>query len=270
MRVPHTLRSLTALAVVLMAGMSCDGQSPTAPAPVSPFTRIRNLQAQQLGLPPALCNAGFSYQVHDELTFEVAGQSAASLVGATLHHALEDGTETLIGPVTQCAETVSACSAAASVCVRESSDSGGTIRAFARVPWTPERRWNLFLRSHAKDSNRLSATIARPDNLPMGPNAAIAFIDARRSSSTGGSYTLIAYSPAVTGRRIYLTREAWSGGVRLSTLTFEFSETPPAGTVGFSGGITITSSTTELVGIMEERDFGGNLVASDRKTIVFK
>jgi hypothetical protein len=258
--------SLTCAAILSVA--SCG--SSTGP---STFARVRlaNLEVTQLGLTHSLCGGAFAYMVQDELRFEVIGRPASDYVGATLQHVLDDGTETLMGTVTQCPESVTACTSPAAVCLAGSSASGGHIRAFTRVAWTPTRTWRTFLRSGNSNSNVIQADITRSDGLPFGNLAAIAFLDAQRSgvSSTAGSFSLQAYSPGIAGRRVTLTYEVWSNGVRLSANTSSFVETRVE-VRGPSGGILISSDPSELVGLLEERDAMGNVIATDRKTALFR
>jgi hypothetical protein len=265
-RLPMTRRLAFLTVISVLTATGCEGQLPTAPAVVASRTRIQNLVAKQLGLAHEVCFPSFQYRVHDELTFDVVGQPASLFIGGTVHHMQEDGTETLVAPITSCRDDITPCSAT-SACVRESHDSGGTIRVYANVPWTPERAWNVFIRSATRDSNRLNAFISRPDALPMGQTAAIAHMEARRSSATSGGYQVLVWSPGIVNRRIRLTIETWSGGTLIRQSVRNEPERT-AGLTGSSGGITIGSGPSELVAIVEE--FENNvLIATDRRTIPF-
>jgi hypothetical protein len=260
---------MAATALGALSGASCDGAS-NAP---SPFGRaeLTNLKVSQLGLRHAFCGGGFQYVVYDELVFDIIRRPASTYLGATLHSVLDDGTDAWMGSVTQCPEDLTACASPSAVCLTASSDGGGRIRAYASVPWTPVRTWRVFLRSGEATSNVVQADIARPDGLPFGNVAAIAFIEARRSSGTTtlGSYSLQAYSPGVAGRRITLRYEVWANGVQLSSHQLEILETRVE-TKGLVGGISIAPGPTELVGLLEERDVNGNLIATDRKIALFQ
>jgi hypothetical protein len=235
--------------------------------------RLTNFQATQLGLTHALCNVNFQYLVHDELSFDVVARGVnTNLINATLHNVADDGTETLVGPVAQCTGTLTPCPSPfgppMNVCLVQSG-SVQRIRAIVRVPWTPVRTWRVFLRVTDVNTNVLEAQIERKDGLPTGNTAAIAFLEGRRTGSTTGSYSFIAHSPGIAGRRIVLTREVWANGVRLSTDTRETAETQP-GTTGSFGGIIISPDPTELVGLLEERDANGNVIATDRRSTMFQ
>jgi hypothetical protein len=255
------------------AGMACaeNPVAPTTPAPLAGGMALQDFRVSQIGLTNAVCIAGFQYLVHDQLTVDITGQTGATLVGATVHQVDDNGATTQIATVNQCTEAASHCGPSAVACLTRSSPDGGQVRIFTTVPWSPTRRYQLFLRSGGLDSNTVSATITRPDNLPFGPNAAIAHIDARREGSdTTGGFHVSAFNPRVAGRRIRLTREVWSNGGLLSSSTTEFQETQPTLTVGVTGGITIAAAPTELVVLLEERDAGGAVIATDRRAMFFR
>jgi hypothetical protein len=81
------------------------------------------------------------------------------------------------------------------------------------------------------------------------------------------SYVIIAYSPGVPGRRIRLTREMWSNGVRFSQLTWEEAEITGDPLVVSTGAANWPAGPTEFIGIMEEFDASGALIATDRKSV---
>ena len=255
--------------VALSAGaIGCGGDSPAGPGPVFLDARLTNLQARQLGLAGVVCNTGFQYVAHDELTFDLKTRDWSKLEGATVHHVQEDGTETLVGQLNQCAPTVTPCSRPLSVCLVPGSTPGDSqVRIWAQLPWTPVRRWTLFVRGARRDTNRVSAEITRPDGLPHA-SAGIAFISARRLTSTTGSFDYVVWSPGIRDRRIFVTREVWSNGARLSTSTVNFLETIPT-TQGTSGAILIGTGPTELIVTIEERTLDGLILATDRKSAVF-
>jgi hypothetical protein len=255
--------------LALSAGaIGCGGDSPTGPGPTLLEARLANLQARQLGLLGVVCDTGFQYVANDELTFDVETRDWSKLEGATVHHVQEDGTETLVGQLNQCVATVTPCSRPLSVCLLPgSTPREGQVRIWAQLPWTPVRRWTLFVRDARRDTNRVSAEITRPDGLPHA-SAGIAFVSARRLTSTTGSFDYVIWSPGIRDRRIFVTREVWSNGVRLSSSTINFLETIPT-TQGTSGAILIGTGSTELIVTIEERTLDGLILATDKKSAVF-
>jgi hypothetical protein len=255
--------TVTGLAVLIAAACS---DSPASPNSGNP--QIANLTATQLGLSHALCNDAFQYRVHDELTLDVLGATNTNVINATLHEVIENGTAALIGSVTSCSQNVTPCFTVPSVCLI-GSGAVKRIRAYAPVPWTPTRTWRVLLRVDGVDTNVLQAQITRPDALPTGNTAAIAYLDAQRISATVGSFSFSVYSPGIAGRRFTMTTEVWANGTRLSSFPREVIENR-VGAEGFGGGIMISPDPTELVGLLEERDADGNVIATDRKTTMFR
>ncbi len=259
-----TRERIQLMASVLVLTAAACSDSPTKP---DDGPHIANFQARQLGLAHQVCNASFQYWVYDELTFDVLGVDSSTLVGTTLHEVGADGSLALVGKVAQCAATVTPCSTNTSVCL--TAPGSGRIRVYTGVQWTPVRTWRTFLRTGSVDSNIVQADIARPDGLHTGSTASIAVIDARRTGPTVGEFTLTTYSPGVAGRRITLTREVWVNGARFSTFSSSFAE-DRMGHRQTSGGILISADASEFVGLLEEHDANGNLIATDRKSVMFQ
>ena len=268
MHLPRSVAVVLGFVALLTGAASCSDGGPTAPS--WPFVRARldNFQATQLGLTGQVCGTSFQFSAYDELTFDLKGVHGKDYFGTTVHHVMDDGTETLLGSVTQCAATVTPCSKPVSICLEPGTEIGeGTMKIWAQVPWTPVRRWNLFIRDARHDSNRVAAEIRRPDGLPYA-NAGILHVTARRLSNTTGSFDYVVWNPGVRDRRIFVTHEVWSNGVRLSTASSTYLELFPFAQ-GVGGGIFISSAPSELVVFIEERTLDGVLLATDRKTAIF-
>jgi hypothetical protein len=252
-----------AIGIVVAAVLIGGCNQATAPDPVATGS-IKNLQVRQLGLTHNVCNWAWDYAVHDEVTFETHRLSAAALVGASAIQLV--GTERIaLGTIGNCPETTTPCTAQTTVCVTQSSQAGGTIRIYRRLEWSPQYQWNILVNMDGEDTNVLSLVVNRPEGLPFGDWAAIAHIDAGKNLPYY-SYVIVAYSPGVLGRRIRITREIWSNGIRFSQLTFERPETS-ARLVVSTGPSNWPPGPAEFIGIMEEIDANGVVIVTDRKSI---
>jgi hypothetical protein len=201
--------------------------------------------------------------VHDEVTFEISdtgqgviGQQVIQLVG---------GQMVFLGPVTECAATVTPCTQPTSICALPSGQGAAKVRIYRRLDWSPQYEWKIFVRGADRDTNTRSVVVNRPEGLPHGERAAIAYIDASKNHPFY-SYVIAAYSPGVAGRRIRITREMWANGVRFSQGTYEQGENSSKLVVS-TGAANWPAGPVEFVGLMEELDAAGVVIATDRKTL---
>jgi hypothetical protein len=270
MRSAEHQRSVPFLVIVssiLAWSAACSGKAASSPTPT---LEISNLRVRELGLATRLCSSAFSYRVWDELLLDVRG--ASELAGANIFHASPDNARTLVTTIS------SSCSAAGdcpfeSACVVSGSGGGTrTVKVYAPVEWEPIRTWNVSVDAGGTRSNTATAMVARPDALPVGDAAGIAYLIGRRTSTTTGAVEFYVYSPGVVGRTIRMKVEGFAGGQRFwETTPFPIDEQPNtmAGrkVLSISAGVVVPPVPFEMVGSFDERNASGVVIMSDRRAV---